>query len=99
MRAASSAWMLGRHGLREGVGILREHRDQLLDEQRIALRCRDDALVHGRAERLHGDERVDELVGSGGVERFEYDERHAAHGAQPTTGRTSKRSGRAVQRR
>ena len=39
----------GRHGLRDGVGILREHRDQLLDEQRIALRSRDDALVHGRA--------------------------------------------------
>ena len=75
--------MLGRHGLRDGVGILREHRDQLLDEQRIALRCRDDAIVHGRTERLLGHERVDELGGCGGVEWFEDDECHAGTRRSP----------------
>ena len=92
MRAARSAWIVGDGVRRRVVG---EVRQELLDEEGVALRGGDYPVANGRRE-LVG-ERVDELV------RVPRPSGSSTTSVAPglgaaQVGRTSKRSGRAVQR-
>ena len=81
MRAARSAWIVG--GTVSAVRVVGEVREELLDEERVALGGGDDALAELRRELVR--ERVDELVRVVVVERLEHDERRVRRAAPPRT--------------
>ncbi len=66
---------LDRRRHRVGLGVVAEVREQLLDEERVPFRGRDDPLAQLRRELVR--ERVDELVRVVVAERLEDDERRA----------------------
>ena len=79
MRAASSAWIVG--GTRVGVRVVLEVREQLLDEERVALRGLDDALAELGCQRVR--QRIHKLVRVVVAERLEHDERRARARRRP----------------
>ena len=87
MRAASTAWIVG------GSVALGADRDELLEEQRVALGAVDDPRRAPRPAPSARDERARVVV----AERVEHEHRRGPAAAPPTPGRDSSSSGRARQ--
>ena len=99
MRAARSAWIVAGTVSSPVVGIVGEHGEHLLDEERVALGRLDDALPETRRDGEVADQSLDELARTRRSLSGESGTRRGARpGRRPGRARSRRASGRARQR-
>ncbi len=86
MRACRSAWIVGGTAI-SSPPRLADHREHLLDVQRVAGRCSRDPLAHVQVERDLAQQRVDQLLALALRERLEQERRRVELASAPVGSR------------